>query len=773
MRTLASIIAVFFISLALSGCGGDSGCGHVTGTTSTGGASGAVCGSGSGGGGGTTTNVASLAVSSSSASIPADGSSTATITVLAKDANNNAMSGVAVTLAASAGTLSGAAATTAADGTISAQLSAAGVAAGQAITITATSGSVSGKATINVVANQQTLTLLTNSPQMPSNNSKPATITALIQGANNQLLAGVPVVFQASSGAIVAVQTTAGAGAQVPAGTSDANGVAQATLSNPNDPTNRTITVTATAGSTTATIQVAVVGTAITVSGPANLVQGGTAAYNVLLVDSGNAGIANQSVTVTSANGNTVPATVTTDTTGQATINLTATKSGNDTLTVAALGLQKSQAIAVSNQNFTITAPADKATIAVGQSQPVTVAWTSSGAPQAGTITFAASRGTLSANSAALDTSGNLTPPVTITSTTAGPAIISATASGVAAQSSVNFVATVPASVSVQASPSAIATQGQSTIIATVTDGPNGTGNPVQGATVDFTLTDTTGGALSAPNALTNAQGQATLTYTASTGASTPNGVQIKVVVENAASVPAATTTLTVGGQTVSLASLGSGRDIINYSLTQYALPYTVQAVDASGKGVGNIQISFSVKSVGYLEGFHYWNGKNFWDTAWTTTAADPLAFLGVQGVDGCQPVTVWMLNGQIYPTNPPANAQKTDIPGLVVSTAELGPPTVTVQQSSTTGSDGTASVSLIYPKDHAYYVAVALTATATVQGTQNSTTAVFWIPGSTDDFGTNNIIPPGPTSPYGSGTIQSAGPPPTVNTTSCYQSVP
>jgi hypothetical protein len=772
MRTIASIIALFFITLALSGCGGDSGCGHLTGGT----ASATTCG-----GSGTNTpppssSVASLQVSSSTASIPADGSSSATITVLAKDANNNALSGVAVKLSASAGTLTGAAATTGTDGTITATLSATGVAAGQAITVTATSGSVSNKTTVNVVANQQTITLLTSSAQMASNNSKPTTITALVQGANNQLLPGVPVVFQASSGAIVAVQTTAGVTAQVPAGTTDSNGDAQATLSTPGDPTNRTITVTATAGSTSATVQVAVVGTAITVSGPASLVQGGTGTYNVLLTDSANIGIPNQTVTLTSANGNTIPATVTTSSTGQATINLTASKSGNDTLTVSALGLQASQAISVSNQSFTITAPAPNTTINVGQTKPVTVAWTVAGSPQTGTINFAASRGTLSASSATLDTSGNLTPPVTITSTTAGPAIISATANGVTAQNSISFLASAPASVAVQASPSAILVQGQSTIIATVTDGPNGTGNPVQGATVDFTLTDTTGGSLSAPSAQTNAQGQATLTYSASTGASTPNGVQIKVQVEGAPSVAPATTTLTVGGQTVSLASLGTGPKLLDYSITQYALPYTVQAADASGKGVANIAISFSVKSVGYLQGLRWWNaGATFWDTASTTAANDPYAFVGVEGVNGCQPAQVWMLNGQITDqNNPPANAQKTDIPGLVVTTAELGPPLVSVQQSATTGSDGTASVSLVYPKDHAYYVAVTLTATTTVQGTQNSTSTVLWIPGSTTDFGSENQAPPGPTSPYGSGTITNgATAPPTTTVTSCYPPVP
>ncbi|MGH8322879.1 MAG: hypothetical protein ACRETD_03620, partial [Steroidobacteraceae bacterium] len=61
---------------------------------------------------------------------------------------------------------------------------------------------MSGKTTVSVVATQETITLLTSQPQMPSDNSKPTTITAIVQGANNQLLPGVAVSFKATSGAI-------------------------------------------------------------------------------------------------------------------------------------------------------------------------------------------------------------------------------------------------------------------------------------------------------------------------------------------------------------------------------------------------------------------------------------------------------------------------------------------------------------------------------------------------------------------------------------------
>jgi adhesin/invasin len=703
----------------------------------------------------TSNGVATLTVTTTAATLPSDGSGSATIQVLAKDSNNNALSGVSVTLAASAGTLSGATTTTAANGTVTASLSAAGVAAGTTITVTATSGTATGKATVSVVATQQTITLLTSSPQMPSNNSKPATITAIVQGANNQLLSGVVLTFEASSGAISPVQTTAGAASstQVPAGTTDANGEAQATLSTPGNETNRAITVTVMAGSTIQTLQVAVFGTTLSVSGPPSIVQNANGAYSVSLTDSAGNGIANQTVSLTSALGNALtPASVTTGVTGTASFALAAANSGSETITATWQNVTATEAVAISNQNFSITAPAANANIPVSPASapvpvPVTIAWTASGAGQNGTVVFSTTRGTLSATSVAA-TNGALATPVTLYSPTAGQAIISATALNgsnqtvATTQMTVQFVATTPATVSVQGTPSTVAVQGQSTITATVTDA---SGNPVYGAKVDFTLTDTTGGSLSSPSAQTTAQGQATVTYTASTTSSTPNGVSIAVKVEGT-NVSSATT-LTVGGQTVFL-SLGTGNTITPITPlvpTQYELPYTVQAVDAAGNGVSNVAVTFSIQSVSYETGI--WDCPLGTCTTWQQVIAAPAGIADpklVPGIGGCKPTQVYELNGQIQTSVPnpvPSNYVLTSIPGNVAAT-DVG--------SAVTGTGGTAAVNIIYPRDHAMWVAVALTATATVEGTQNSTTATFFLPILAADIGNPKVDPPGIISPYG-----------------------
>jgi len=723
--------------MALAACGGSNDKAFVNPGSSSGASSGASSG-------GTTATVGSVTTSSSAATIPADNSSSATISVLVRDANNVAIQGVTVVFAASAGTLAVTQQTTDATGTALATLSASGAAAGTAITVTATAGTVSGKTTVNVVSSQQSLSLITSSPQMPSDNSVPATITAIVRNASNQLVAGAVINFQASTGAITPVQTVLGKGANVAAGTTDANGQAQATLSTPGDPSNRTIVVTATVGttSTSGTVNVNVVGTTLTVTGPATLVQGSVGTYTVALTNSSGQGIPNEVVTLASANGNTLSTmSVTTDSTGQKTFTMTAVNGGADTLSASTIGLQASEQVTVSAQSFAFTAPAANTQIPLNTPTTVTVHWTNAGAVQVGqTVNFSSTRGTLSAGSAVTDGSGNAT--VSIQSNTAGPAVVSANATGVSAQVSLDFIATNPTAIAVQASPATIPTQGQSTITATVRDANN---NLVEGKVVDFSITqDSTGGSLSVASATTNAQGQASTVYTASTTTSAKNGVVIGATVSGTAVT--GSTALTVGGQTVFL-SLGTGNTIVALSQTQYELPYSVQAIDTAGNGVNGVQITLTVTSLGYGKGALVWFGQVWAPGAgspptagFNTSAADPYDYT-LFGYNGCRSEDV-NNNGILDPGEDYNNNGKLD-PGLVAST-DVG--------SGTTANGGSLSFNLIYPKDHSYWTAVMLTATATVGGTQSSTSATFWLPGLADDYNSQSKAPPGQNSPYGQG---------------------
>lgn len=694
------LITLGMLLALLSGCsnGGDSSFGKQPAAPASGGA----------------TTVATVTVQTSAVQIAADGTTSATITAVARDSTNNFVSGATATFSATAGGLAITQATTDANGAAIATLSSAGAAAGTNIVVTATIGGVSSNVTVAVVNTQQTISVITSIPQIPSDRSKSATITALVRGANNQFLSNVPVNFVATSGGLTVTQAV-----------TDSKGAAIATLDSAGDPTNRRITVTATAGSAVATIAVDVIGTKLTLTGLSNLVQGSQSSYTFSLTDYGNVGIPGKAVTLASALGNTLSTTsAITDAAGQGAFQLTATVPGSDTLTASGLGLQAQQAVAISNQSFVFSAPANNVKIPIGGgATSVTVTWTSGGVAQAGqTITFSATRGTLSALSAVTNASGQAT--VTISSTTSGPAIITASAAAVAAQLTVDFIATNPTTVALQASPATIPTQGQSTITAVVRDAQN---NLVEGKTVNFQLNDITGGTLSLASAVTNNQGRAQTVYGASSATSASNGVTVTATIPGTA-VPPGTTTLTVGGQTVFL-SLGTGNTINILNNAQYSMDYAIQAIDAAGNALDNVPVTIAVHSLSYIKGRRVYNlVASFWDTPTT-----PLCTSEDSNDNGILDV--------ITPTDEDFNTNGKLDPGNVASVAP---------GSVVTANGGSAIVQVVYPKDHAFWVNVRIIATATVQGTQASTSADLLLPGATKEFNDVSVLPPGIVSPYG-----------------------
>ena len=323
-------------------------------------------------------NVATVTVTSSKVSILSDGTESAIITAYVRDASNRLLETVPVSFASSSGGISPPTSTTAADGTATATLVTAGDSTLRTITVTATAGSVSGTVAVPVVAAQPPVTvgsmaLATSTPTIPSDGSNPATITATVQNASGVFLAGVPVVFTTSSGGLTINQST-----------TNASGVASATLSTAGDETNRAITVTAVAGGITRTVAVNVIGSRLSVTGPSALVLGATAQYTVALVDSADRGIDSTALTVSSARGNTLSATsLTTDGTGRATLNVTATTGGNDTITVTGLGLTATAPISINADSFAFSTPAEAAEVPLSTAQTVTVRWLQNGAPVA------------------------------------------------------------------------------------------------------------------------------------------------------------------------------------------------------------------------------------------------------------------------------------------------------------------------------------------------------------------------------------------------------
>jgi hypothetical protein len=634
-------------------------------------------------------------------------------------------------------------------GVLTASLALAGCGGNGTSSFAAVSSSSSSGTTLNTVAS---IALVTSSPQIPSNGSTPATITAIAKNSNNAVVPGASVVFATNSGVVAPVVTTTGTAA----GITDANGNAAAALSTPGDPTNRSITVTAAVGTVSASVVVAVVGTSLSVTGPASLIQGSKGTFNVSLTDSAGTGIAGTTVAVSSAKSNGLSAaSLVTDATGHVTFTYTATNAGSDTVTATALGLTASQAVSISSESFNFTAPSAGADVALNVAQPLTVVWTNAGAPVAGqTVTFSATRGsftggltTTTATTDSTGTAGTTAAPVSISSTTAGPAVITASGAGVSAQLQINFVATVPSQIDVQASPDTIQPAGQSTISAIVRDAQD---NLVQGQTIDFQLTDKTGGAISVATAVTNAQGVAQTVYTATSTASSSNGVSVTATVQGTAIQH--TVTLTVGGQTVFL-SLGTGNILgQNTAQTQYILPYVLQALDSAGNAVPGANVTLTVASLpptnaptpvapnfnspdeyaAYRKGY-WWTGTDVNFGLCPATGWCQGYFAECENED--------LLGNGIYETSEDVNNNGQLDPGNV---AAVSPGSVV------TDSTGSANINITYPKDHAQWVQVLLTATTTVSGTQASTSAQFWLPILAADTDNPTIEPPGVISPYG-----------------------
>jgi len=573
------------------------------------------------------------------------------------------------------------------------------------------------------------LTLLTSSPQIPSDGTADATITALVRDSNNNVMEDVSVIFAANTGSLAVSQPA----------TTNASGVLTAVLSTAGDPTNRAITVTGTTGTVQSTVTVNVVGTTLTLNGPTSLPLGSAAPYNVVLTNAGGTGIGNTAVTITSSSANGISQTpLTTDALGRASFTLTATNGGADTLTAAALGLQAPLVVNVSSDQFTFTVPAANTEIALGSNAVVTVNWSIGGAAAVGqTISFSTTRGTVSAATAITDAAGNAS--ITVVANNAGPAVLTATNDdGTSIQRNVEFVAITPDTLELQANPFTVATEQQSAVTAIVRDA---SGNLVKNQTVTFVLDDVTGGSLSVAQAITSSQGRAQTFYTASSTTSAVNGVHIDATVQG---FPAATDTvdLTVAQRQVFI-SIGTGNEIEEPNTAQYLKEWIVQVTDAQGVGVGLVDVSFGVHSV------RYWDGTRSFPpggTVWVTNAQPAL---------GCPDEDIDF--DAVLDFGEDLNANNRIEAGNIAAAAAqtVGGGTLT------TDANGFGIIEIRWPQEFAYWLEVTLEARTSVQGTEFAESSTFMLTGSATDFATETVAPPGVTSPFGTDGNCATPPPP------------
>ncbi len=643
------------------------------------------------------------------------------------DSNGVAVSGASVTYAVDAGAAGLVPETSVSDGSgiVSAILTTAGDPTPRSFGLRVNSGSTTGSATVTVSARAATLTLLSSSPSLPSaadTTAEGVQITATVTDSSGNRVANSPVTFSASSGAIVA-----------PESTTDATGIARATLVTNGDATPRNITVTATASAKTTTITIPVVGTRLIVTSPGNQGSGDSATISTSLVDSDGMPIPGKTVTLTSALGNSIsPASVTTNASGVAAFTYTATTGGNETVTVAGFGTSAAASFTVSTFKLFTSAPSAATEVNLGNNVTVTFNLTSNGAPSSGqALSVSTTRGTLNLSTITTDASGMASVILTAPANgSAGAAVVTATGpDSVRFSLPLEFVATTPATITVQSDRTSLPTNETAAIQAIIRDANN---NPVKNQTVAFSLNDSSGGSIDRSSAVTDFAGTARLTYTAGTTNSGLNGVVI-----TATNGPrSANARLTVGGQSARI-TLGTGNDIQEGGDgTLFTLPYSALVTDNAGNPIPNASVTLKLNSVAYQKGTIQDVDTDADGVAdakrvfYNATAQSPSSF-------GCLNEDA-NLDG-VQQTGEDFNANSMLDPGNVAS----------IPNAVTTGPDGAGTFRITYAQQFNVWVQVRLTATVQVSGTESQTSQTFTLPGLADDF-QPGVATPGSISPFG-----------------------
>ena len=559
-----------------------------------------------------------------------------------------------------------------------------------------------------------TVTLLASSPQLSSNASQLAngvTLTALVKDSSNVIISGATVSFSTADTGVNLTITNS---------VTDSSGFAKAVLTVGSSKANRSLTVTAVSGSASDTVTINVVGTTITISGSANGQFNTASTYVATLTDAGGAGISGESLTFSSAGGSISPATAqATDPSGQATVSFIPTTSNPTTsLSATALGVTATQTIALSQDSFAFTAPTANQEINLGTNQPVSVTWTRSGAPVAGTVTFSSTRGTLLTTSVV--TNGSGVAATTINSTQAGFATLVANGSGSTSSPTTSviaeFIATTPTQISVQADPAVISTNQTSTISAVVRDASN---NLVKNAVVNFALTvDTTGGQLSAPSATTNSQGVASVVYQASSSPSAQNGVTISACASCNTTPVSGSATLTIGSRAARIV-LGTGNEIFEPDPTFYEFPYVAIVTDNAGNPAPDADLRLTITPSFYMKGYYVENQDG--ELVPFITALCPNEDINLNGIID--------------------SGEDTDNDNFLDPTNVAQVPNPLVLDN-----DGKATFVIRYPQSYGNWTKVKLSAKAIVSGTESTETSRFTLPISVGDAEN----PPGNPSPYG-----------------------
>ncbi len=582
------------------------------------------------------------------------------------------------------------------------------------------------------------------SASIPTGGSDVANITVLVTDDSNLAKAEEEITFSATGGVLQDVVSV-----------TDLNGEASAVLNLGRDFRNQDILVEAKAGGTVGSVLVTTSGSTVEIEGDDLLVLGGTAELTVTLTAGNEDPITNEEVIFESVAGNTItPASALTNSDGQVTVEVDSAM-GDDIITATALEgtARANHSFAVANDILTFVTPTENQELAVGSIESIQVLWESDSIPVAGAdLRFGITAGQIiGASVVTTDADGYAS--IDVTSNSAGPVRVTAEADGTGdptAKLDFEFIATVPENVSLKASSTRVPTGETSTMTALVTDA---NGNPVKNMEVVFASPDLRGGQLNPASAISNSDGEASITFTAGTLATEFEAIQIVAQVINTSIADSVVLTAVERVLNVTIGSTDLIRSISGQ--TQYSLPFVVQVADGSGSPLESATVEMSMRPINYAKGYYRAvnaqgllpeelaevdPAANFTPDQWAlhpTTYIECIAedFNGNRFLDAGEDVNN---NGTLDPQDP----------SVVAADSENAP---TLENGEiTTDATGSGFFAIIYPQSNALWATVEITARAQALGAEAEASFITGLPVLAEEIQDVNTSMPNQISPYG-----------------------
>jgi hypothetical protein len=603
--------------------------------------------------------------------------------------------------------------------------------------------------------------LFASSPQIASSGAQTIELSAIAKDENNNLLEGVTINFSADSGALAKVIDDSGNSSNI----TGPDGKISMMLLTEDEPSNRTILVTAANGDVTDSLEIEVVGTTLTLTGSSALALNDETNYIVNVLDSDGNGVAKTDVTLSLGGGDAgielpTPAIVTTDAEGQATIKVTGTSGGANSIVVKALGASANQGVSVQADSFLFTGfsnavdvvnPSNTPVVpdvALTKSASVTLTWKRNQTPVIGKkVTFTTTRGVLLADDGVTiisegttDINGMVT--VKLTSSNAGKALVTFVGQDTAEsieltnQLEFEFYADTAATMIAQASPNSIGPNKQTSTISVVVRDVSG--NLVKNKTIKFEVDDISGGEIFPATAVTDSNGSASTVYSSNT-TSAQNGVSITATVIDTPGV-SDTVNLTVSDRELFI-TLGTGNELEELGVTDYIKEYSVFVTDVDSNPVANVDLTISLVPDRFYKGYwaRLYEGAEF--KVWVTTDA-PGDTQTQAGIISCPNEDI-NLNG-ILDFGEDTNNDGVLTPGNIAT----APGTVT------TDENGRAIIQITYGQSYGSWAEINLIASAKVTGSESFNQAVFSLSVLADDVASEDISPPiqgiGSAGPFG-----------------------